>query len=131
VPRPSTAHVVSWPPTKTSRRMSSVDQSRRLRRSNPAMEIELSRGSTCGNEAPQPTLRLDAHKRRQVSHPPATRRSGARPMPGRVASICTPGRHRSTSSINASLVTPTVHRPPRTTPGRRVPAVAKRAIPAR
>ncbi len=41
-------------------------RSRRLRRSNPAIEIESCRRSTCGNWAPQPSVRLDARKRRQT-----------------------------------------------------------------
>jgi hypothetical protein len=48
---------------------------------------------------------------------------------GRGTSTPMPSRHPSTSSINASLGNP--HRPPRTTPGRRLPALTKHAIPAR
>jgi len=41
--------------------------SRRLQHSNPAIEIEYGRRSTCGNEAPQPSVRLDAFNRGQAS----------------------------------------------------------------
>jgi hypothetical protein len=41
--------------------------SRRLQHSNPAIEIEYGRRSTCGNEAPQPSVRLDAFNIGQAS----------------------------------------------------------------
>jgi len=44
-------------------------QSRQPRRSNPVMEIDSSRRSSCGNKAPQPSLRLDVYKPRQALPP--------------------------------------------------------------
>ena len=54
-------------------------------------------------------LRSDACAQR--SRPPAARRCGTYPIPGRVTSTPTPSRHPSTRSLNASLGNPD-RRPP-------------------
>ena len=82
--------------------------SRRPRSSEPVVEIDRSRRSVCGNEAP---FRLDAYKRRKRSCPPAARRCRTYPLPEPEVATPSPSRHRSSSSINASL----------SNPGRRLP----------
>lgn len=61
------------------------------------------------------------------SRPPAARRYRTCPRPERVASTPKPSRHRSTSSINASLGNPSVDCRSRTTPDRRMPTATRRA----
>jgi len=50
--------------------------------------------------------------RQPASRPPAARRCGTYPIPGRVTSTPTPSRHPSTCSINASLGNPDRRPPP-------------------
>ena len=77
-------------------------------------------------------LRLDAYKRGQGSRPPASRRCRRRLTPSTSRPPIRRPAHPSLRVRPAHrLVTPTVHRPPRTTPGRRAPAVAKRTMRAR
>jgi hypothetical protein len=64
------------------------------------------------------------------ARPWSTAMRPARCQGGWLRSQCPAGTRVRVRSAR-HLVTPTVHRPPRTTPGRRVPALAKRAIPTR
>lgn len=63
-----------------------------------------------------------------ASRPHAARRGGTCPMPGPVASIPRPSRHRSTSSTSASAGSQNHRRGRDAGPGQLVPAAARRAM---